>query len=48
MRAACTAAIGFDGATFRVPGLLWTQTAYISPQMHPYDRFFFDPALGNG
>ena len=28
-----------------VPELKWTQTAYISPQMHPYDRYFFDPAL---
>ena len=20
---------------------------YIQPQMHPYDRFFFDPAIGD-
>jgi len=48
LRTACTAAIGFNGTISKVPELLWTQTAYISPQMHPYDRFFFDPRLGNG
>ena len=48
MRSKCQAALNFTGAAFKVPELLWTQTAYISPQMHPYDRFFFDPALGNG
>jgi hypothetical protein len=36
MRTACQAAIGFDGAAFEVEELKWTQTSYISPQMHPY------------
>ena len=45
VRERCTAAIGYDGSISAVPELKWTQTAYISPQMHPYDRYFFDPAL---
>ena len=45
LRERCTAAIGYDGSISSVPELKWTQTAYISPQMHPYDRYFFDPAL---
>ena len=48
MKKACQEAIGFDGSAFEVEELKWTQTAYISPQMHPYDRFFYDPTLGNG
>jgi hypothetical protein len=40
--------IGFNGSAFEVPELKWTQTAYVGPQMHPYDRYFFDPMLGNG
>jgi hypothetical protein len=48
MRTACQAAIGYTGEIYDVEALKWTQTAFISPQMHPYDRFFFDPDLGNG
>eukprot|EP01050_Picozoa_sp_SAG11_P011577 SAG11_NODE_1237_length_5426_cov_4.878543_4_plen_1325_part_00 len=32
---------------YDVPELKWTQTSYIQPQMHPYDRLFFDPAQDN-
>lgn len=32
---------------YDVPELKWTQTSYIQPQMHPYDRLFFDPVQDN-
>lgn len=34
--------IGYKGGVFDTPQLEWTQTAYIQPQMHPYDRMFYD------
>ena len=52
MRVACNNATGFDAdapdSIYNDHSLKWTQTAYMGPQMHPYDRFFYDPALGNG
>lgn len=27
--------------------LSWTQDSYIQPQMHPYDRYFYDPITQN-
>ena len=36
----------FNFTAYDDPQLKWTQTSYIQPQMHPYDRFFFDPTIG--
>ena len=38
MRSRCQQAIGFNGSAALVQELKWTQTAYISPQMHPCER----------
>ena len=46
MRNSSLANIGYKGGVFDVPELQWTQHAYIQPQMHPYDRFFYDPVKG--
>eukprot|EP01047_Picozoa_sp_COSAG01_P008195 COSAG01_NODE_319_length_18909_cov_32.636151_19_plen_93_part_00 len=48
MRAECQKAIKFNASVYDLPGLEWVQTAYLSPQMHVFDRFFYNPALGNG
>ena len=39
--------IGYNASIYAVPELAWTQTSYMQPQMHPYDRFFFDPLADN-
>mmetsp|Transcript_50215 Transcript_50215/g.92764 ORF Transcript_50215/g.92764 Transcript_50215/m.92764 type:complete len:725 (-) Transcript_50215:50-2224(-) len=38
-------AVDYKGGVFEE--VSWTQTSYIQTQMHPYDRFFYDPAADN-
>ena len=39
---------GFNGTgVFNTPELEWTKTAYIQPQMHPFDRYFYSVEKGN-
>jgi hypothetical protein len=45
-RTNCLATISFNGSIFEVPELKWTQTSYMQPQMHPYDKSFYDPNSG--
>ena len=35
--------IGYDGSRYELPGLLWTQSSFIQPQMMVQDRYFYDP-----
>ena len=48
MRSGCQKSIQFNASVYDLPGLKWVQTAYFSPQMMIYDRYFYDKSLGNG
>eukprot|EP01046_Picozoa_sp_COSAG06_P083980 COSAG06_NODE_30834_length_531_cov_1.712963_2_plen_92_part_00 len=34
-RAAVLANLRYNGSVYEIPGLEWTQTSYVQPQMHP-------------
>jgi iron(II)-dependent oxidoreductase len=38
--------IGYDGAQYERPELVWTQSSFIQPQMMIHERFFYDPVAG--
>jgi gamma-glutamyl hercynylcysteine S-oxide synthase len=35
--------MGYDSAEYDLPGLKWTQSSFIQPQMMVHDRYFYDP-----
>jgi gamma-glutamyl hercynylcysteine S-oxide synthase len=37
---------GFNSSVYDRSDLKWTQTSYVSPQMHAFDRFFYQPGKG--
>ena len=38
--------IGYNGARYEMPELLWTQSSFMQPQMMVQDRFFYDSVAG--
>lgn len=34
--------IKYNGSIFNIPPLQWTQKSFIQPQMHGYDRYFYN------
>ena len=44
VRSACH--LGFDSSVFTRSDLLWTQTNYVSPQIHAFDRYLYEPGVG--
>ena len=44
-RAKCREEIGYNGSIYEDARLQWTQRNWVSPQMHPYDRTFYNETL---
>ena len=47
LRKACRASIGLNDSIFEEPALRWTQSAYVTVQMHPFDRYFYNRSAKN-
>jgi hypothetical protein len=45
-RETCLASVGWPGNSTVWEALRWTRTSFVQPQMHPYDRGFYDPKRG--
>ena len=45
-RTNCLQSISYNGSIYEVPEIQWTQTAFMQPQMHPYDLYFYTPERG--
>ena len=46
-RAAFVSRTGYSGGVFGVPELQWSKTAFVQPQFHPFDRFFYSRTAHN-
>ena len=42
MRQQALSQVNYNASIYSVKELFWTQTAYILPQMYPFDTFFYD------
>eukprot|EP01084_Bolivina_argentea_P186941 322126_1 len=42
MREQALSKVNYNGSIYSVKQLYWTQTAYILPQMYPFDTYFYD------
>eukprot|EP01047_Picozoa_sp_COSAG01_P021802 COSAG01_NODE_1276_length_10938_cov_76.499862_8_plen_214_part_00 len=40
--------INYTGSIYTNPALKWVENIRAEPQIHPYDRYFFDPTLNDG
>jgi len=38
--------VGYDSSRYELPGLKWTQSSFMQPQLMVHDRYFYDPVAG--